>query len=388
MNLDHIFEAAGLLCAGLACGSVGYYILCLWSAVTFLRERQSLDARPTGLPPVSILKPLKGTDPEMYESFRSHCRQDYPEYEIVFGVSDADDPAMAQVRRLQEEFPAIPIRLMVCDRSLGANTKVSNLAQMLLAARHDILIVNDSDIRVGVDYLRQVVLPLMEPGVGMVTCLYRGIAAPTLGSKLEAIGISTDFIPGVLAARQLQGMHFALGSTMAFRRQDLQEIGGFEAFADCLADDYELGSRLAGLGKRIRLSPAVVETFLPAYSLRQFVQHQLRWARTIRDARPAGYWGVAVTFGLIWACLSCIFSGAATWSWALLIIVAAARAAVAWTVGDFLLNDRQIAPQLALIPLRDLLGLTIWCASFTGRTVWWRGQRFSLKRGKLTALKP
>src|SRR5579864_239827 len=171
-----------------------YYLICLWGAAGFLRRGLAGDARPTRpLPPVSILKPLKGADPEMYESFRSHCLQDYPEFEIVFGVHDADDPAVETVRQLQREFPDQGIQLVVCEKTLGANVKVSNLVQMLATARHDHLIVNDSDIRVGPEYLARIVAPLVDPPVGMVTCLYRGIAASTLGSRLESLGISTDF---------------------------------------------------------------------------------------------------------------------------------------------------------------------------------------------------
>jgi ceramide glucosyltransferase len=190
-----------------------YYLLCLWSAGDFLRRRKAGEsARPTQsagptqlLPPVSILKPLKGTDPEIYESFRSQCLQDYPEYEIIFGVHDADDPAVESVRRLQGEFSGRAIQLVVCPEILGANVKVSNLVKMLAAARYEHLIVNDSDIRMESDYLRRIVELLADPQVGIVTCLYRGVAGSTLGSRLEALGISTDFCAGVLAARQLEG---------------------------------------------------------------------------------------------------------------------------------------------------------------------------------------
>jgi ceramide glucosyltransferase len=194
----------------------------------------------------------------MYESFRSHCLQNYPEYEIIFGVSEPDDEAIAQVKRLQREFPLHPIQLVVCAKRLGANVKVSNLAQMLGHARGEYIIVNDSDIRVPAEYLRSVIAPLLNPEIGLVTCLYRGVAGPTLGSRLEALGISTDFCAGVLAASVLEGIKFGLGSTLAFRRQDLISIGGFEAIVDYLADDYEIGNRLAGKGLKVHLSETVV----------------------------------------------------------------------------------------------------------------------------------
>ena len=272
---------------GIASSSL-YYLLCLWSAAKFLREQDACARPKRALPPISILKPLKGTDPEIYESFRSHCLQDYPEYEIIFGVSDANDPAIESVKALQREFPERRIALVVSPKILGANVKVSNLAQMLLEARHDYLIVNDSDIRVEPEYLRRVTEPLAALHVGMVTCLYRGVASATPGSRLEALGISTDFCPSVLAARQLEGIHFGLGSTLAFRRAELAKIGGFTSFADYLADDYELGKRIASLGLRVQLSEVVVETYLPSYTLREFFAHQLRWARGVRDARKGG----------------------------------------------------------------------------------------------------
>src|ERR1700731_3683604 len=291
-----------------------YYLICWWSAASFLRgAKAGGGARPTQtLAPVSILKPLKGTDPDIYESFRSHCLQDYPAYEIIFGVSDADDPAVASVKQLQREFPEHAIQLIVSPDKLGANVKVSNLEQMLHAARYQHLLVNDSDIRVERDYLRRVIAPLVEERVGMVTCLYRGIAASTLGSQLESLGISTDFCPGVLVARQLEnGLRFGLGSTLAFRRTDLERIGGFHSIVDYLADDYELGRRIAGLGLQVLLSDLVVETHLPAYALRGFFAHQLRWARGVRDSRAGGYIGLASTYGFMWALLAVIASRAA-----------------------------------------------------------------------------
>jgi len=281
-----------------------YYLLCLWSAARFLREGEGEGGICTErlLPPISILKPLKGTDPEIYESFRSHCIQDYPEYEIIFGVSDPHDPAIESVKKLQREFPDRRIQLLVCPKILGANVKVSNLAQMLAEARNDWLIVNDSDIRVESDYLRRVTAPLVDARIGMVTCLYRGVAGATLGSHLEGLGISTDFCPSVLAAWQLEGgIRFGLGSTLAFRRTELEKIGGFASFVDYLADDYELGKRIAGLGLTVKLSDVVVETYLPSYRLREFFAHQLRWARGVRDARAGGYIGLIFTFGIMWS---------------------------------------------------------------------------------------
>jgi ceramide glucosyltransferase len=365
-----------------------YYLLVLWSARSYLKTRSAnksaADDAASFLPPVSILKPLKGVDPEIYESFRSHCRQDYPRYEIIFGVSDSDDPALQSVSRLQKEFPDATIHLVICTEKLGPNTKVSNLVQMLQSAQHDYLIVNDSDIRVENDYLRRVMGPLSAPKVGMVTCLYRGIAASTFGSKLESLGISTDFSAGVLAARQVEGgIKFGLGSTLVFRRRDLDAIGGFESLVDYLADDYELGKRLSDRGLNIYLSDVVVETFLPAYGFRGFLDHQLRWGRGMRASRAGGYAGLLFTFGLPWAVLALIASRGAAWAWALAALLVTLRGWSAWVVGHRVLKDRQLGSLGHLLPVRDFVAVLVWFGAFAGNHITWRGDRFRLQNGKL-----
>ncbi len=364
-----------------AISGIAYNLLCLWSGLDFLREKK-LGARLT--PPVSILKSLRGTDPEMYESFRTHCLQNYPEYEIIFGVSDRDDPAIAAVERLKAEFPQQTIVLLICDLQLGANVKVSNLAQMATKARHEYLVVSDSDIRVGPDYLNRVTAPLMHPEIGLVTCLYRGVAAPNLGSRLESIGISTDFAPGVLVARTVErGVHFGLGSTLAFRRADLAAIGGFESFADYLADDYELGKRISERGLKVVLSEEVVDTFLPHYTFLEFIRHQLRWSRTVRDSRYWGFVGLIFTFALPWAVLAALVSKGQFWAWTLVFIALCVRLAVAVVVGGRVLQDKNCLRSAWLIPLRDILAVFIWAGSLVGNTVVWRGERFHLENGRL-----
>ncbi len=386
--LSEIVEA---VCRVATVAGIAYYATCLWSARGYLKNRDQTSgpAQPDAFefPPVTILKPLKGEDPEMYPSFRSHALQDYPQYEIIFGVSDSNDPAVKAVERLRQEFPHLPIQLVVCSESLGTNTKVSNLAQMMRAAHYDHLIVSDSDIRIEPDYLRKIIAPLTNVATGMVTCLYRGIASRTLGSRLESLGISTDFCAGVLVARAIEGgVRFALGSTIAFRRRDLEAIGGFGSFVDYLADDYELGKRISALGLKVHLSEVVVETFLPAYDLRQYFEHQLRWARGVRDARPGGYVGILFTFGWIWAVLTLLASHGGGWAWAFAASAILLRFLVAWMVGVRVLCDRQLTRFLPMLPLRDLAALGVWLASFASNTVAWRGDRFSLKNGKLARI--
>ncbi len=371
-----------------ALSSVGFYILSACGIASFLRARRQKDAAAlhteSGLPPVSILKPLKGIDPHIWEAFCSHCEQDYPEFQLIFGVSDPGDPAIAVVRELQEKYPNRQIDLLVCPRDLGTNRKLSTLAQMLPAARHEILLVNDSDIRVAPDYLRRVIAPLRDDAVGMVTCLYRGISARTVGSRLEALGISTDFVLGVLSARLIEkGLHFGLGSTLAFRRADLEVVGGFEAMADYLADDYELGNRIAALGKRVELSEVVVDTFLPAYSLRQFLDHQLRWARSVRGARSWGYLGLLLTFGVPWALAMLLAARGATWGGLLFIATAGARIFVGLTSAESVLGDKGALEDFFLLLVRDLFAPIVWAMGLVGNRIVWRGDTFFLREGRL-----
>ena len=340
-------------------------------------------------PGVSILKSLKGFDPGMYEAFASHCRQQYAGgYELLFGVSSLDDPAIAAVERLKVEFPEHEIRLIVCQEKLGLNGKMSNLAQMAAQARHEYLIINDSDIHVSPRYLSRIMAGFAGPksgkSVGMVTAPYRGIAHGTLGSKMEALGIATDFIPGVLTARKLErGIRFGLGSTLACSREALTAAGGLEPLLDVLADDYELGARIARAGFHVELSPEVVETSVPAYDFRGFWDHQLRWARSTRDSRRWGYLGLGITYAIPWALLNCVATGFALWGFTLLSLVLLARIALSLTVGVGVLRDEQVLRDIWLIPLRDCFGLLFWAWSYASDSVVWRGERFRLNHGKI-----
>jgi ceramide glucosyltransferase len=258
---------------------------------------------------------------------------------------------------------------------------------MLREAIYEYIVVSDSDIRVPADYLRQVIAPLHDSNVGLVTCLYRGVPGRSLGSRLEALGIETDFMGGVLAARTLEhGIRFAMGSTLAFSKKTLQSIGGLEPLLDYLADDYELGARVAASGREVVLANVVVETFLPDYGLLPFFRHQLRWARTIRDKRRWGYAGLLLTFGIPWALLAVLFARAAWEAWLLLFIILVRRVSTAAFLCARVLHDRRIFRDFWLIPLRDCIALLIWIASFTGRTVSWRGDSFLLKNGKLVRI--
>lgn len=351
--------------------AAAYYLLALVAAISSGRSRGlSLDRE--GAIPVSILKPTHGRDPHLYEALLSHARQDYPTFEILFGVSDPNDAAIEDIRRLQSEFAHIPISLhVVC--TAAPNAKAGVLAELARHARHPILLVNDSDIKVPPNYLRDVTAPLADPKTGLVTCLYRA-AADSWPSRAEALGIATEFAPSVLVARLLGIAEFALGSTMAFRATTLRQIGGFEAIAPYLADDYQLGRSISRLGYRIRFASPVVETNLGAETWAQVWHHQVRWARTIRVSRAAGYYGYAVTHATLWA-LVALAAGA--W-WAAAAALGLRLTAGIW-IGAGILQDRNTLRYFWMIPPRDLFGFAVWIAGLFGDTVVWRGQTLRLR---------
>ena len=402
----------------LAIAGTAYFLVALIAARAFLTARQANLA--SFAPGVSILKSLKGIDPGMLDAFRSHCRQSYPgEFELLFGVSALDDPAVPAVRQLQSEFPECAIRLIECPMRLGANGKVSTLAQLAPHARNQFLLVNDSDISVTPHYLERVMAHFAQmkgtgsspfvrqpesegalapedhspvtnpatrrdPPVGLVTALYRGLAHDTLGSHLESLGIATDFMPSVLVARLIEGgLRYGLGSTLAVSREALEKVGGFDSFVDKLADDYELGERIYKAGYRVSLSSEVVETSIPDYAWSGFRDHQLRWLRTVRDARPGGYAGLLFTHGFTLALVNVIASGLSPLSLWLLAMSFFLRLSLAMTVGAEVLGDHQILPTLWLLPLRDLIATGLWIAGFAGNTIVWRGERFEVRQGKL-----
>jgi ceramide glucosyltransferase len=393
-----------ILTTVLAIAGMGYFFASIVAAQAWVASRRA--PLPPYAPGVSILKSLKGLDPAMLDAFRSHCRQRYSgEYELLFGVSTLDDPAVSAVEQLRQEFPSHSIQLIHCPQNLGANGKVSTLIQLATHARHPYLLINDSDITVSPRYIERVMAPFASrqqtlgapgpmhlgtgetnklPPVGLVTTLYRGRAHTTLPSRLESLGIATDFQAGVLLSKMIEGgLHYGLGSTLAVSRQALDKIGGLNPLVDHLADDYELGARIAQAGFRVALSAEVVETATPPYTWRGFLDHQLRWTRTVRDARPGGYIGLVFTHGLAWALLNVLASGVSPVSLWLLGLSFFLRLTLAMMVGAQVLADHQVLPNLWLLPFRDLVAMGIWIAGFAGNTILWRGERFLLKNGRL-----
>jgi len=382
--MDSLATAVEIVASLLTVCGMAYGLLALLGAKAFQRNAKKRVA--SGFAPaVSILKPVKGVDPRMYAGFVSHCKQRYAgEVELLFGVRSLEDTAVAEVARLLVEHPEVSIRLVECPLSMGTNGKVSSLAQMLPHANFEHIVVNDSDIVVSQDYLANVMAPFGDDAIGLVTVPYIGLANGTLWSKLEALGISTDFMAGVLTARKLEGgIRFGLGSTLATTKTALAAIGGFESLVDQLADDYEMGARLAAAGYRVELVNEVVATTVPAYSLRGFCEHQLRWARGTRDSRRTGYIGLGVTYVLPWALAAVIASGGALWSITLLSVALLIRVSVALTVGVGVLRDGQVLRDILLLPLRDCFGLFFWAWSYADDTIVWRGERFRLKHGRL-----
>jgi ceramide glucosyltransferase len=361
--------------------SILYHLAVALAALRFRAKGQSGS---NFAPPVSVLKPLRGIEQNFHASLATFFRQDYPNFEIIFGLSDAADAARWTIAQLQRDFPGIPVKVVTVPESPGPNAtnpKMSKLDRMLAAASHEVIVLSDADIRVEPNYLRRVVRPLADEGIGLVTCLYRGIPAKSFLSTLEALGMSGDFAGQVLLARMIQGIRFGLGATMATRKKQITEIGGIAKWSDYLADDYILGREIAAAGYGVHLSSAVVETVLPRRTVLQTFHQQLRWARTIRSCSPAGYPGLIFVFGVPLALLAFLLQPASDATLATLVAVLIARFLSAFAAGVLVCRDRVLARYFWLLPLRDLLALGIWMLSFFGREVVWRDARFRLLPG-------
>lgn len=349
------------------------------SVAFFFRSRLAPARTPSSLPPVSILKPVYGLDPQLEQAVASHLRLDYPEYELLLGFQRADDPAIPVLQRLLGQHPRVPARIEVIATE-AMNAKTGVLDGLSRQARHEVLVVNDADIIVPPDYLKRLAASLQQPGAGVVTCLYRARAA-SLAGCFEALGIATDFMPSALVAPFVGVREFGFGSTLCFRRADLEAIGGFGAFDDFIADDYQLASRIVALGKRSVFADATVVTWLADPDWRSVWRHQLRWARTIRFSRPGGFAGMPVTHAGLWALLNLAAgnAGAAAALWL-------ARSVMGAFAGFAVLGHWPALVAAPLIPLWDLFAFAIWMAAWCGRTAWWRGHRIVLAaRGKIVS---
>jgi ceramide glucosyltransferase len=358
----------------LAAVAMSYTIL----AATAVRVgRRAAGARPPSTrPPVTVLKPLCGAEPGLYEHLRSFCVQNYPCWQVVFGVRDPDDRALEAVRRLRAEFPQLDLQIAINPAQHGASSKVSNLLNMIPLARHDYLVIADSDIVVPPDYLERVITPLLDERVGIVTCPYRGVPRPGRWSLLASMFINEWFMPSVRVAAALGSQAFGFGATIALRRETLARIGGFGAIADQLPDDYRLGELTRRLGLRTVLSEVEVETLVDEADLGDLVRHELRWLRTIRTVQPLGFTLGAITFGFPVAVAGTVLAAGSMTTLAMAAITATARL----MINSPPRRSCSLPGQLWLVALNDLLGLVLWCWSFATRRVHWRDGRYHIAR--------
>ncbi|MEH1790634.1 MAG: bacteriohopanetetrol glucosamine biosynthesis glycosyltransferase HpnI [Nostoc sp.] len=362
--------------------SVWFYCYAIYAAITFFAAPQPIDL--DFHPPVSILKPICGLDSDTYKNLASFCQQNYPEYQIIFAVRNSQDPCIEVIEKIIHNFSDLDILLIVSDRVIGTNLKVSNLANAADKAKYEILVLADSDIRVGTDYLQRVVQPLQDKSVGVVTCMYRSLAQGWI-STLEAIGTTTEFHAGVLVSNiQENGVKYAFGSTIVIPKKVLEAIGGFEVIADYLADDFQLGYLPVQAGYKVVLSDYIVEHVQIGNNLVDALKRQIRWARGKRVSRPWGYLGLIFTYGVVTSLLLLIATDGSIVGWLGLCICWVTRLLMAWLVGTISLKDPIVKKFLWLVPGCDLLSFVVWFFGFIGNTIEWRGQQLKLtKDGKL-----
>jgi ceramide glucosyltransferase len=369
----------------LAAAPLVYYALATMAGLRFFR-RERTRVLPDYTPSLSVLKPVRGVDFGSHENFASFCRQEYPDYEILFAVNDDADPAVPLIRQIIVEFSERRIRLLVGAEHVGANRKVNKLARLAREAQNEVLVLTDGDVRVGPHYLREVVAPLADRKIGAVTSFYRGIAEKNIGAEIEAVGASSDFFPGVLMARWTEGISFALGASIATSKEWLGKMGGFAAIADTLADDYELGHRIAKAGGEVVLSREAVWTMYPAQNFQSFWDHQVRWARTVRLCRPLSYVGLLFTQGLPWTLLAALVAPAKWIAGIYLLGYLVLRFAMAWTVGIWGVKDEVLRRKIWLVPLRDAIHFVVWFASFGSNHIRWGNLDYAIREGQMVPL--
>jgi ceramide glucosyltransferase len=363
-----------LLLLALVMGSLVYCVLTVIAAVRYRAVRPPQLHTAAG---ISILKPLAGVDDGLEENLRSFFEQDYPAFEILFAVRSSEDPAIAVVERLCGRYAAIPSRLIVTGEAPYPNAKVYSLDRMLAGARHNLLVMADSDIRVTPGMLSTIAAEFEDPHLGLATCPYRAVPGRSFWSTLEAIGLNTEFLGGVLVARMLDGVKFALGPTIALRRATLERIGGFDAVKDYLAEDFVMGKLAAQHGEGVILSSCVIEHRIGAQAFRANLKHRLRWCRSTRRSRPLGYFGQVFTNPLPLALM--LYAAKPQW-WPALAAAALLRAAAAWATARHVLHDPLTLRLWWLVPIQDIAGFLVWIAGFFGNTILWRGRKYYLRR--------
>jgi len=379
LTLAHILFYAGIL--GLLC-STGFLVLTLYSVVRF-RSQLSREV-PDFTPPVSLFKPVHGLEPRLEENLESFFRQDYPHFELIFGARHASDKALAIVAQLQKKYPHVPVTIALSGEPDRPNAKVCSLEKMAPLATADYWIISDSDVHVEPSYIREVIAPFADPTVGMVTCLYRGVPTAGLWSRLEALGMSVEMTAGVVVASTLEGMKFALGPTMAGRRDAIEKTGGMSVLADYCADDYILGNSIAGLGLKVLISQHVIDHIVLNRRFRDSVLHQVRWMKSTRFSRPKGHLGSVLTFAMPFGLLSLLGGLLMHNASAGLAVFAAAflnRVILSLATGWAVVRDPRSLTWCWLYPLRDLMGFFFWLASYSGTTIVWRNELYRLSYG-------
>ena len=330
---------------------------------------------------------MKGLDFEAFENYLSFTRQDYPVYQILFGVESKEDPAVPIIQRLIQASPGLDIQLIVVEPAHAMNQKTAVLAALARQARYDLLVISDSDIRVPPNYLGEIVVPFQEPRIGMVTCLYRAKGAKNLPAVLESLMIHLDFFPAVLVAERLEGLRFGLGATMAIRQSALSSIRGFESLSDYLADDYLLGQRIHQAGFSIVLSTLIVDIVQQRIGMAEFLKHQLRWARTYKVCRPKGYFASILTHGVFFSMVYLLISGFSPLAWLLLSATGGARLSMAAFISSRYLKEPGWLSALLLLPVQEILAVGIWAFAFLGNRITWKEKTFRLdKDGRMSQL--
>lgn len=361
-----------------------YYLIALYSAWRFFGRSGNQDtAKPAFMPPVSNLKPVRGLDPQAYENFASFCRQDYPEYELLFCVGQQDDPVLPILEKLIRDFPERRIRILFGSGRSGSNDKVTKLARLVAEAQHEVLVISDSDVRVRPDYLRNVVAPLADSKIGAVTCFYVSTGENTFADNLQTIGMVSDFYAGVLVATQLDGVKFALGPTIATTRAHLARFGGYQAIENRPADDLLVGRLIAEQGYKIQLLSYAISTVSDYHSISELIRKRLRWLVVMRHMRPWGHFGLLFTQGLPWCLAAIAIHPSAAVALGYSVAYLGLRIAMTWIIGIWGLKRPVLWKKLPLIPIWDLAALFIWSASFLQNSVRWRDGEYFIRDGTL-----
>jgi ceramide glucosyltransferase len=371
----------------LAMAPLAYYVIatyCVWDYFRTVRLRG--DASSGVVRPASILKPVRGVDDDAYANFATFCRQDYPDYEILFAVADPDDPVLPVLARLQKEFPDRDITVFTNVPQLGANRKLNNLAKLSQEARHELLVISDSDVRVGPNYLREVAACFGDTKVGAATAFFRGVTRGSLGAEMEAMVLATESVPNALVARKMEGkVQFAFGWTMATTKTHLRSIGGFEDMVNVHSDDFELGNRISQQGLNIELLPSPVEMVFAPGTFGQYLRHELRWAIGLKNVRPLGYLGLLLTFGLPWTVAAIALAPTAGCAAGYAASYLMLRCGQVWLTGAWGLKDAVTRKSWWLTPFRDAVNFLVWIAGFFSNQIEWRGIRYRVRNGMLEA---